>query len=180
MPDIFTGSTPRTEGAVAKVVISSGVYYTTPIAIQESVNARVSTGGMGSSLLDYVLLEQISFGEQSGLQKNLSLDGLLFIVTFGDKPQSIRLTGITFARLCNTDTKSGIAVLYNFYKNNTVKLAGNLAALNVNATQYICQLALPEGIMLRGIVEQLKLDLVSKPFTHYKFTLTMTSMPNFR
>jgi hypothetical protein len=178
MPDIFTGAAQRIETSVAKVVVNNGIYFTTPIIIQQSGNAG---GGNQDSLLDYVLLKNVDFGEQSAIQKNLTLDNSLFLAVFGDKPCPIRLSGFTFARLCNyPQSKSGISVLYDFYKNNTVSVASSLTALDTDVSKYICRLLLPERIILKGVAEALTLNLVSDPFTCYKFTLTMTSIPNFR
>ena len=108
MGDLFT-SIPGTVYASNLTAVAGQVSIPAELA-----EPRLKAQGVAST----ILFGKMEWQQNTHQQFSMSLDGSIYIYVFGDHMGTIKLSGITFDRLCEGGGKTGLALVLDYYKQN--------------------------------------------------------------
>jgi len=108
MGDLFT-SIPGTVYASNLTAVAGQVSIPAELA-----EPRLKAQGVAST----ILFGKMEWQQNTHQQFSMSLDGSIYIYVFGDHMGTVKLSGITFDRLCEGGGKTGLALVLDYYKQN--------------------------------------------------------------
>jgi len=152
--DIFLDSEYR----VKRVVQSTTRAYPASVRLKLDNNQYLDEA-------DFAVITGISFSAAANYQMEPSLDDVIYLFAFGDKPTEITITGIAFPELCDGG-KVGIAQFFQFYRNNKITLKqSTIPQVQVNMA----------GEVLTGFLVGMELTIDDPATRIAKFRMSLVS-----
>lgn len=149
--DVFSALKP---GLVAVAQVGSGSAGT----------IKVSGSGGELSAIDSVVITDIKVNQRVNLQYSPALNSNTYVYGFGDGIGHIRVSGITFSRMCE-GSGDGLAQVLKFY-------AGSRAVDDVT-----CNVSLG-GSAFSGFLEEVEAGMDNPELQMGSYTLSMSTLPS--
>lgn len=135
MPAFFA----HARGAVA--MVASGNSDVVPFSVSLNTNPKLGTTRTGtSSVLDVKsIVTQAGIVREGNFQLLHTIDETFYLYVFGDRIDEIRLAGVAFAKLCQTDdseSKTGMQRILDAYEDSRVARRRILLDLSLGPTVF--------------------------------------------
>lgn len=132
------------------------------------ITAALTVTGRGNlAQQEGVIITGVGVSQQVNTQFMSSLQKVLYIYSFGDRPGRVTLDGLAFDRTCDTETVRGVGAksLLEYYDNNRAIAEDRL--MKVQIGQYTIQ----------GYLNEMNLSTSSPEFHMMGFSLTLVTVP---
>lgn len=156
MPYIFANNA----GLVTSVGLDSGVPGI--ISVTNSDNSKLEQ-------LQAVIITSIGIGQAVNIQFMPSLDQVLYIYAFGDRPGNVSISGIAFDRTCQAKESPGTGILnvLDYYDTSRASVESKIMTVSIGDGKRT----------LQGFLVKMDSNLADPSIRSFSFTYEIVMVP---
>lgn len=130
-----------------------------PIALQ----------GWGNALSMKSIITDLAIARQGNCNFSHTLKDSIYAYSFGERIGQMRISGLSFASMCGTDSTTGVEAVLNYYNQNRIVAAKSPITVAIGTTA---------AGRFRGFLVGLNIEISRPEARLAQYSLMFTTLPN--